>query len=66
MLNNVTENYIRDIIDKWKNLNTVVVVYDSNFKMKEFIQMFFVIKCKINKKSEINNLMIMNELLLVE
>lgn len=61
---NVNEK-IKQIIDHYKNCKTIVIVYSCKNDIKYFLSMFTKNFCNIRKRSEFEDMLLMNDCIFV-
>ena len=56
----INQDLVNQIFESWKQLKTIVIVYNDINSMKYFLSVFTYYICKIKKKSEFENILLIN------
>lgn len=57
---NITQDLVNQVFESWKQLKTIVIVYNDTNSIKYFLSLFTYHICKIKKISEFENILLIN------
>lgn len=63
---NINESLMKNTLEYWKQLKTIVIVYNDTSNIKYFLSLFTYHICKIRKKTEFEDILLINRCIFLQ